>query len=114
MTKIIGLSIWKNLLLAVLLTVLGVSVAMSHAAPQQAAPEGKSAAAGAKAAQKDLVDLNSASLDELKALPGIGDAYAKKIVDGRPYARKDELTKKKIVPQATYDKIKDQIIAKQK
>ena len=66
------------------------------------------------AAKKEPLDINSASEADLKELPGIGDAYAKKIVDGRPYKRKDELVQKKVVPQATYDKIKDMVVAKQK
>ena len=82
------------------------------ACAEQAKPSVK---ASAKAAVKvELLDINSATEEQLRELPGIGEAYSKRIIQGRPYARKDELVQKKIVPQATYDKVKDLIIAKQK
>jgi DNA uptake protein ComE-like DNA-binding protein len=95
-----------------LLIALTFAITTPVLAQPKSDPATKSDKAGAST-KKAPLDINSASEDQLKALPGIGDAYSKKIVEGRPYNRKDELVQKKVVPMATYDKIKDQIIAKQ-
>lgn len=75
---------------------------------------GKTEATQKTAAAKTVqLDINSASVAQLKELPGIGEAYSKKIADGRPYARKDQLVSRGILPKNVYEKIKDLIIAKQ-
>ena len=110
MTRLIAI------LVALLFALGAVSVPMADAAgtttkaPKSDSPEARG---GAGKPMKKQLDINSASDDDLKQLPGIGDALSKKIIENRPYKRKDELVSKKVLPRATYEKIKDQIIAKQ-
>jgi competence protein ComEA len=102
----------RNFMTRILVALFALSLIGGMAVAQAAKSSAK--AATATAANTDLLDINSATKEQLDALPGIGAAYSQKIIDGRPYAKKTDLTRKKIIPAATYAKIKDKIIAKQK
>ena len=103
----------KKLIVRVLITVFALSLMTGLSQAQTSAGSKSSSSSMSSMAKGDLVDINTATKDQLDALPGIGEKYSQKIIDGRPYSKKTELVQKKIIPQATYNKIKDMIIAKQ-
>ncbi len=98
--------------------ILALATVLTLAGAPQASGKADAKASSASAAKPvpaaDLLDINSATADQLEGLPGIGKAYSAKIIANRPYKGKNELVSKKIIPAATYAKIKDKIIAKQK
>src|ERR1700675_2288566 len=102
----------RKLMTRILVALFALSLISGMAGAQAAKKPAKATAAAA--APTDLLDINSATKEQLEALPGIGDAYSQKIIEGRPYAKKTDLLRKRVVPQASYTKIKDKIIAKQK
>lgn len=108
--------------LVVLLFVIGALVLAPAAFAQgnkgkgneKSSPKAMEKKAAPAKTEGGIIDINTATADQLKTVAGIGDAYAAAIIKGRPYKRKDELVDKKLLPQGVYDKVKEKIVAKQK
>jgi competence protein ComEA len=104
---------FSRLLIGLSLALLVVTAGPSPLRAQAPAKPATKSAPAKSAAQAELLDLNTATREQLVALPGIGEAYADKIIAGRPYKAKNELTSRGIIPAATYKKIAGMVIAKQ-
>jgi competence protein ComEA len=104
---------WSKRIAIVALVLAGTICLAQSSGTEQNAAAGKPAQTVSQkiAASQSLLDINTATPGQLTVLPGVGDVYAKRIIDGRPYTAKNQLVQRGILPQNTYDKIKDQIIA---
>jgi competence protein ComEA len=103
--------LWRLIFPTILITTFVLAIIGSAGAQSTADSSMSAKASKAVAALREKLDINSATKDQLDALPGIGGTYAQKIIAGRPYRTKRELVTKKVIPQSLYEKIKDQIIA---